>query len=65
MAACTNPKAEAEIGRSGFTVFAAIGFGLSVHKTAAQTTRDVIFTRDMRHRVTSGHAAVANWKVIG
>ena len=36
--------------------FAAIGFGLSVHKTAAQTTRDVIFTRDMRRRVASADA---------
>jgi hypothetical protein len=44
---------------------AAVGFGLSVHKTAAQTTRDVIFTRDMRRRVSAADAAVANWKVIG
>jgi hypothetical protein len=46
--------------------FAVVGFGLSVHKTAAQTTRDVIFfTRDMRRRVSAADTAVANWKVIG
>jgi hypothetical protein len=58
-------ESRAETGCSGFAVFAADGFGLSVHKTAAQTTRDVIFTRDMRRRVSSADAAVANWKVIG
>jgi len=41
-----NSKAEAENRLSGFTVFAADGFGLFVHKTAAQTTRDVITARD-------------------
>ena len=46
----------AEIGYSGFTVFAADGFGLSVHKTAAQATRDVIFTRDKRRRAASADA---------
>jgi len=54
-----------EIGCSDFTVLRRTGFGLSVHKTAAQTTRDVIFTRDMRRRVAAADAAVANWKVIG
>jgi hypothetical protein len=64
MAACTNPKvAERKVGCSGFTAFAADGFGLSVHKTAAQTTRDVIITRDKRRRVASAGAVVANWKV--
>jgi hypothetical protein len=64
-AACTNPKAEPKSVVPVFKVFAAVGFGLSVHKTAAQTTRDVIFTRDMRRRVAAADAAVANWKVIG
>jgi hypothetical protein len=64
-AACTNPKAERKSVVPVSKVFAADGFGLSVHKTAAQTTRDVIFTRDMRRRVASADVAVANWKVIG
>jgi hypothetical protein len=64
-AACTNPKAEPKSVVPVSKVVAADGFGLSVQKTAAQTTRDVIFTRDMRRRVASGHAVVANWKVIG
>jgi hypothetical protein len=37
-------------------------FGLC-SATAAQTTRDVIVTRDMRRRVSSAGAAFANRKV--
>jgi hypothetical protein len=65
MAAGTNPKAGWKSGCSGFHGFAADGFGLSVHKPAAQTTRDVIFTRDTRRRTASGTALSPNRKVIG
>jgi hypothetical protein len=59
MAACTNPTAGWKSGCSGFQGFAADGFGLSVHEPAAQTTRDVIFTRDTRRRPASADGAVA------
>ncbi len=35
------------------------GFGLPVHSTAAQTTRGVTTTRDMRRPVATAHGAVA------
>jgi hypothetical protein len=69
MAACTNSNARVEPA-PGFALPAADGFGLSVHITAAQTTRGVIATRDTRRPVAT-HPVVAgtwrfspNWKVI-
>jgi ATP-dependent RNA helicase RhlE len=51
MAACTNPNAQDETGCPVLQISAADGFGLPVHITAAQTTRGVTSTRDMRRLV--------------